>query len=104
MLVNVTSEVPKGCINTYVNQINRIINFTSNVCSIYPNLLIDEMDASASHSAHISNFDDNDMFYLKCRCIDENSAKKLLIKGFLMDNLDEELYSDIDRILNKYWR
>ena len=104
ILINVTGEVPKGCKNTYVNQVNRIINFTSNVCSIYPNLLVDEMDTSASHSAYISNFSDDDMFYLKSRGINEKDAKKLLIKGLFMDNVDESLYSYIDKILNKYWR
>lgn len=103
ILMNITGDVPKGCTGTIVNQINRIINFTNNKCQINPNLLIDEMDSSANHSAHVSKFRDEDLFYLESRGINKNEAFKLLIKGFLMDNILEEEKEYIVSLINKYW-
>lgn len=104
IVLNVTGIVPKGCISTLVNQVNHIINLTNNKCQINPNLLIDEMDSSANHSAHISNFSDEDLFYLESRGINKNDAFKLLIKGLLMNNILDEENEYIDKIIKKYWR
>lgn len=102
--MNVTGVVPKGYTGTLVNQINRIINMTDNKCQINPNLLIDEMDASANHSAHISQFTNEDLFYLMSRGINRNNSFKLLVKGLLMSNILEEEFEYIDKIIKKYWR
>ena len=100
---NVTCLVPKGCISSIVNQQNHIINFTNNKCQINPNLLIDEMDTSASHSAHISSFNKDDLFYLESRGINEQDALNLLIKGFLMDNILDIENKYITSLVKKYW-
>ena len=104
LILNVTGIVSKGKTGTVVNQVNHIINLTDNKCQINPNLLIDEMDAVANHSAHISNFTDEDLFYLMSRGINKNNAFKLLIKGLLMDKIMNEENEYIDRIIKKYWR
>lgn len=104
MLVNVTGFVPNGCPNSDLIQDNRIINLTNNKCQINPNLLIDESIVNANHSAHISDFDKNDMFYIMSRGIDYNNALILLIKGFLISNLETNDNEYIDKIISKYWR
>lgn len=101
MIVNVTGFVPKNSINSILNQNNRIINLTDNKCQINPILLIDEEKVNASHSAHISNFSKEDLFYLMTRGISLEDANKLLIKGFLNSETKESEY--IDSLIKKYW-
>lgn len=87
-----------GC---FANQQNRIINLTSNNCKIQPNLLIDEQDVEANHSALIGGFRDEEMFYLKRLGINHDDALKLLISGFLLNKVDKNL---IEQLFSKYWR
>ena len=101
MVVNVTGYVPNGSSNSNLVQDNRIINLTNNKCEIKPNLLIDEEIVNASHSAHISSFSDEDLFYLMSRGISKEAANKLLIKGFLNSHLEENEY--ISNLIKKYW-
>lgn len=102
---NVSSFVLKGKKNCFVNQMNRIINFTNNKCSINPNLFIDENEVIANHSALIGKFSDEEMFYLMSRGLDSNSATNLLIKGFLLSNLNNDDFKlNIANIIDEYWR
>ena len=88
-----------------VDQVNRIINLTKNKCEIDPNLYIDEYDVNASHSALIGKFSDEEMFYLESRGINKTDALKLLIKGFILSNIEiEELKNQINEKIEKYWR
>lgn len=104
LIFNITGTVPKGKIGSVVNQNNRIINFTKNKCQINPNLLIDEMNSEANHSAHISALDEDDLFYLGLRGISKNEATKLLIKGYLMSDICESENNYIIDLTKKYWR
>lgn len=97
---NVTTYIPNGSSGSIANQNNRIINLVDNECLIRPNLLIDEYDVSANHSALIGNFKDEEFFYIQRLGLDLNSAKKLLIKGFLKNKLNDKLSSNF----KKYWR
>lgn len=87
-----------GC---FANQQNRIINLTNNNCKIQPNLLIDEQDVIANHSALIGGFKDEELFYLKRLGINNDDATKLLINGFLLNKADKSL---IEQLFSKYWR
>lgn len=97
---NVTSIVYNGIKNCVLNQYNRIINLNNFKCNINPILLIEEQDVIANHSAYIGTFDENAMFYLKSRGINEQDAIKLLIKGFLLEKENKK----IEKIIDKYWR
>ena len=102
---NVSSFVPNGNKECQVDQVNRIINLTKNKCEIDPNLYIDEYDVNASHSALIGKFSDEEMFYLESRGINKTDALKLLIKGFILSNIEiEELKNQINEKIEKYWR
>lgn len=98
---NVEGIVPNEISGCELNQSNRIITFNDNVCRIDPIFLIDENDVVADHSALIGRFSDEELFYLKSRGIDHNSAIKLLVKGFLLDSIEDER---LDNIIKKYWR
>ena len=98
---NVEGIVPSGISGCELNQNNRIITFNDNVCKIDPKFIIDENDVVADHAALIGRFSDEELFYLKSRGIDHNSAINLLVKGFLLDSIEDER---LNKIIEKYWR
>lgn len=51
--------------------------------NIKPVLRIDTNEVNASHGASIGKFDKNELFYLKLKGINEDTAKELLKRGFL---------------------
>ena len=85
---NVDSKINRSASLACANQENKIINLVKGDSKILPNLLVDNYDVSASHSAYISDFDKKSMFYLKSRGISDNEARRLLLEGFLIGNLD----------------
>lgn len=97
--LNVTSMVYHNRKNCIVNQSNHILNENSSKSYIKPNLLIEENDIEASHSANIAPFDYEKIFFMQSRGLDELTVKKILLKGFLNTNLIE-----IEKYINKYWR
>ena len=99
--ITVTTIVNNGKVKCVANQTNRIINLTLNNCKIRPNLLIDEQDVIANHSALIGNFSDEELFYIKRLGINHNDTLNLLIKGFLQNNIPESLS---EQLFSKYWR
>lgn len=101
LLFNVTGMVYNGIKDCTLEQNNRIITMNDNPCQINPNLLIEENDVIANHSAHIGTFDDDVIFYLMSRGITYDNAIALLVKGFLMDDTIHK--EDIERIIEKYW-
>lgn len=101
---NVSSFVNSGNTSCNISQSSRIINLTDNKCQINPNLFIDEYDVIANHSALIGRFSDDEMFYLESRGIDEKTALNLLINGFLISNMPDDIKKKITKNINKYWR
>ena len=84
----ITENVPKGIINCKLSQSSKIINLGNNKSTIKPILLIEEKEVNASHSSVISPINQDDLFYLMSRGIDENNSIKLLTTGFLVNNLN----------------
>lgn len=85
---NVDSKINRSASLACADQENKIINLVKGDSKILPNLLVDNYDVSASHSAYISDFDKESMFYLKSRGISEKDARRLLLEGFLIGNLN----------------
>ena len=85
---NVDSKINRSASLACADQENKINNLVKGDSKILPNLLVDNYDVSASHSAYISDFDKESMFYLKSRGISDNEARRLLLEGFLIGNLD----------------
>ena len=48
-----------------------------------PQLEIENNDVKASHSASVGKIDEDQLFYLKSRGIEEKQAKQLIVNGFL---------------------
>lgn len=105
VIFDVNGIVKKGMVGSILNQNNRIVTLNQNKCQINPNLLIDENDINANHSAFVGKFKDDELFYLQSRGINYNAALKLLIKGFLFSNLqlNDKTYEELDLIIKKYW-
>lgn len=94
--------IRKGAIKSVLNQDNKIITLGKNNSKIEPNLFIDEYDISASHGAYVGKFKEEDVFYLMTRGLSEEDSNNLLIKGFLIGNLDQK--EQLEKIINKYRR
>lgn len=103
LIIDISSYVPNGITGCNVNQISRIINLTNNKCIIRPNLLINEEDVTANHSALIGTFSNDEIFYLESRGINYKDTVNLLVKGFLYSKLDQQM-KDIIKNKIEYWR
>lgn len=103
LIFNISTFVPKDIRGCYANQSNRIINLTNNQCQICPNMYIDCFDVVANHSAFIGAFKEEELFYLQSRGIPSQEATKLLIKGFLTNELEEKQKEEYTSVINEYW-
>jgi Fe-S cluster assembly protein SufD len=54
-----------------------------------PKLIINNHDTEASHSATVGQVDEEDLFYMTSRSIDEETAKNMLVEGFFVPVLEE---------------
>lgn len=97
---NVTSVVYNGIKGCTLNQNNKIINLNDQECIINPNLLIEDNDTTANHSAFIGRFSEDEIFYLMSRGISLEDSVNLLIKGFLSDKITNQKILDI---ISSYW-
>ncbi|MFB6088123.1 MAG: Fe-S cluster assembly protein SufD [Haloarculaceae archaeon] len=66
-----------------------------------PQLIIDNHDTEASHSATVGQIDQEDLFYMVSRGLDDRSARNMLVEGFFVPVLEEieveELREDLQR-------
>ena len=65
-----------------------------------PELEIYADDVKCSHGSASGSLDDNSIFYLRSRGLSYNEAKKLLIKGFLLDVIEKIT----DEEIKKYYQ
>ena len=74
--------------------------------SISPNMFIDLDDISAKHGSVIGSFKDEDIFYLMSKGISYSDVIKLLIKGYILSNMeiDADTRMNILQIIDLYWR
>lgn len=105
VIIQISSSIPKDIINCVTNQNNRIINLTDNRCEIRPILYIDTDLVDANHSALIGDLKKDELFYLSTMGITKKDAYNLLIRGFLLSDLNNELLKNkINDDIIKYWR
>lgn len=83
-------KVQKEALKTQAYQVNHnLILSDAAIMESKPNLEIFADDVKASHGATVGRLDKENLFYLKSRGLNEKTAKKLLINGFLKEVLDE---------------
>lgn len=54
-----------------------------------PELEIYADDVKCSHGATVGELDEDPLFYLRCRGIDEETARKMLVEAFMADAIEE---------------
>ena len=102
----INSNVPQKAIESGLDQNTRIITMGECDTQISPNMFIDLDDVIAKHGSAIGTFKDDQVFYLMSKGINYNDALKLLIKGYIVGNLeiDFENRKKIIDIIDMYWR
>lgn len=102
----INSNVGKEYTGSVLEQNTRILAMGECDASISPNMYIDLDDVSAKHGSVIGTFKDDDVFYLMSRGISYNDAIKLLIKGYIMGNMEVDVDTRmmIMEIIDTYWR
>lgn len=105
IIFDVTTMIPRGKKACVANQMGRIINLNDEKSMVKPNLLIDEYDVEANHAALIGKFQDDELFYLQSRGLNQNEALSLLTRGFLCSRLEEpKLLDKVEETMKHYWR
>lgn len=92
---DVNGYVYKDMTNTICNQENQIINIKDGKSTILPKLYIECFDSIANHSAYISKFNKDVLFYMESRGLDKEKAYQLLMKSFLIPNTIKNEYTEM---------
>ena len=92
-----TSKINKGAKSSATHQSAKIMVFDKKcVAKASPTLCIDENDVQASHAAVVGQINEDHIFYLMSRGIEEKEAKKLITLGYLMPILNH--FNDAETI------
>lgn len=107
---NGIGHIVKGAKGADAQQESRVLMLSDKARSdANPILLIDENEVTAGHAASIGQVDPEDMYYLMSRGIDQKTAERLVIRGFLgaviteipSKDVRQELISVLDSKLDK---
>ena len=98
--------IEKNAEKVSFKQDNKIINLKNGKSNILPNLIVDSNDIEASHSAYIGTFNEDEKFYMMSRGITEKECDDLLIKAFLLNDMElsekeKDIYCSIIEKINK---
>lgn len=108
---NGIGHILKDSKNSDAQQESRVLMLSDEArADANPILLIDEYEVQAGHAASISRVDQEQLYYLMSRGLEEKQAEKLIIRGFLGNVLSEisirevrqELIDTIERKLAQY--
>ncbi len=71
-----------------------------------PFMEIDTNDVKAKHSGFVSQIDEDKIFYLRTRGLEENEARKSIIMGFLETSLQQVdvIREDMRNLIGKKWK
>lgn len=100
-LIKIDEEA--GNCEAYQENRNLILHDEANVESI-PELEILNDEVSCSHGVTMGSIDPEMMFYMKSRGIDENDARKTIVKGFsnsILEHVPDEIGSSFMQILDE---
>ena len=96
--------IEKNITNCEASQYSKIINYKDGNSKIIPNLIIDNNDVIANHSAYIGSFSKEDIFYIKSRGINEREMYKLLYRSLLLGKMKLDEEEELFNKLLKEWR
>lgn len=87
--IEVNGNIEKNTIDNELYENVKIINLNDAKTTVLPNMYVDTKNVIANHSTSISTINNDYLFYLKSKGIDELDAKQLIIDGFLSNEIDE---------------
>jgi len=88
LVFNGIGHIIHGASGANAEQQNRVLMMSSKAHGdANPILLIDENDVIAGHAASVGQVDKKQLYYLMSRGIDEKTAQRMVIRGFLGDVL-----------------
>jgi len=90
-----------GGTNAHLRQDSLLLSRDANIKTT-PKLNIATNDVKAGHSASVTNLNDESLFYLATRGIDEKDAKKMLVNGFVAEQVDK--ISDLAELRNEIYQ
>ncbi|MGN1294970.1 MAG: SufB/SufD family protein [Bacilli bacterium] len=101
-----TSSIEKGAKKSSTHQSAKIMVFDPSCkAKASPTLCIDENDVEASHAAVVGQINEDHIFYLMSRGLEEEDAKKLITLGYLnpiLNFFDEgEILEEIKQSIEK---
>ncbi|AKP66459.1 Fe-S cluster assembly protein SufD [Companilactobacillus ginsenosidimutans] len=99
---NGVGHIVKGAKGSDSQQENRVLMLSRTARGdADPILLIDENDVTAGHAASVGRVNEDQMYYLMSRGIDEETAQRLVIRGFLSAVITEIPDKEVrDRLTN----
>lgn len=107
---NGIGHIIKGAKGADAQQESRVLMLSDKARSdANPILLIDENEVTAGHAASIGQVDPEDLYYLMSRGLDQATAERLVIRGFLgaviteipVKAVREDMIASLDRKLDK---
>ena len=108
LILNNNAFIKNGMKRSDARQMTRGLNLSKNASiKAQPNLLIDEYDVVASHSASIGSIDKDELFYLMSRGLTETQAQEMVILGFVQpilshiknENIQQVIYTEFAKLL-----
>jgi Fe-S cluster assembly protein SufD len=99
--------VPKPAQLTDASQLNRNLLLSSQArVDTKPQLEITADNVKCAHGATVSQLEDDEIFYLQSRGIDENSSRHLLINAFAAEIINQipvpSLHQNLTQIVNEF--
>lgn len=82
----IDGSVNESTVDNNLDEKIKMINMNNGESLIEPNMYINTKNVFANHSASITNFDRDYLFYLNSKGINNEEAKKLIIDGFLQND------------------
>ncbi len=104
LFFSIDGVIPKKIVNINCSQNSKIINLSDGNSKIIPNLIIDSNDIIASHSAYIGQMNEDEVFYLASRGINNEDIQKLLFKALLLGKMELSFErEEYEKKINEWW-
>lgn len=98
--IDIDGFVKENKNNNLLDENVRIININNGSCISNPNMFIATSNVLANHNTVIGGIRDDELFYLMSKGIDSSVARDIIIKGFLVKNIqNNDLIIKIKEIL-----
>lgn len=92
--VEASGYVSKDTLENEITEDIRAFNMDDSKISILPNLIVDSNEVIANHNVTISNVNDEELFYLNSKGINNIEATKLLRNGFMLSIFNDDDFKD----------